>query len=518
MSRAPLLVRMPRGSKLDRDKPPPSEYKSLVPETDLEQALRSFDRIATLVRDRAVRQIWTFEFHGRGYFLYFYPRRSMWRKLRTPGSALGEFFHFQALQKAGVPSPRAVAHLSGFRIGPLLGDALIVEALENVVPLDEHVRSGNLTGKQRRDLLDQLVAIINGMGRLKLGHRDLRLSSFLVQGSKVLFHDASRLHGNRMQTNDILHLGHDAARLATRGELIRAWNGIEPDDPVPPKNRTSPRRWAMVVRDSTGENDDFGTLRIGDWSGHFPRTTRFACPWSISSRMRACRTDWESAWPVLLAKIESGQLDVIKRDPSGEVLSGEVVLQGKPIPVIVKRPRQKIWWRMILDFFRPSRGSRMWTKSWSVIARDIPCEWPMLLMERRVLGGLADSILVFERVPGPRLDKLDLDSLSPAHRESLFFRAGRIQRQLEQSGLINYDTKSSNWIVYDDPKRGPSPIMLDCYGVRSLTYFLAGWGMRRLLRAMRNHKQYTPADSLALCRGFAPHAGRFETEPSDAST
>jgi hypothetical protein len=29
---------------------------------------------------------------------------------------------------------------------------------------------------------------------------------------------------------------------------------------------------------------------------------------------------------------------------------------------------------------------------------------------------------------------------------------------------------------------------------------------------MKQHPQYTPGDSLALCQGFAPHAGRFEQE------
>lgn len=488
-----------------------------MPETELEQALRNFDRIATLVRDRERRKVWRFAFHGRGYFLYFYPRVSAWERFRRPGSALAEFFHLQAMQKADVASPRAVAHLSGFRIDGVLGDALIVEAIDSSVPLEDLLRQKHLTGVERRRILDQIVKIVNGIGRLKLGHRDLRLRSFLVAGSMVYFNDASKLHGYGMQLKDVLRFGHDAARFATRGELIRGWNGIEPDDPVPPKNAISPKIWAKLAGDSMGQNEDFGRLHIGEWFGHFPKTSRFARNWSTASRMVPTAKDWEAAWPILLAQIESGQLTKIKRDPSGEILEGEVVLGGKPISVIVKRPRQKIWWRMVLDYFRPSRGSRMWTKTWSVIARDLPCEWPMLLMERLTLGRPSDSVLVFERVPGPRLDKIDLDSLSPVQRENLFFRAGRIQRRLEQAGLINYDTKSTNWIVYDDPAAGPSPIMLDCYGIRSLTYFLAGWGMERLLRAMRNHKQYTPADSLALCRGFSPRAIVPEQEQTNES-
>jgi len=36
--------------------------------------------------------------------------------------------------------------------------------------------------------------------------------------------------------------------------------------------------------------------------------------------------------------------------------------------------------------------------------------------------------------------------------------------------------------------------------------WLQGWSVLRLLRAMKAHPQYTPADSLALCQGFAPFA------------
>ena len=33
-----------------------------------------------------------------------------------------------------------------------------------------------------------------------------------------------------------------------------------------------------------------------------------------------------------------------------------------------------------------------------------------------------------------------------------------------------------------------------------------GLGVERLLRSMREHEQYTPADSLALCLGYTPYS------------
>src|SRR5262249_20683380 len=150
----------------------------------------------------------------------------------------------------------------------------------------------------------------------------------------------------------------------------------------------------------------------------------------------------------------------------------QVILAGRPLDVFVKRPGRKFLYRYLTDLLRPSRARRMWQKAWWLLVRGLPCEFPLLQMETRTMGYATDSLVVFERVPGVRFDKFDLDSLSSAQRETLFHRAGRILRRMEQMNLAHTDAKSTNWIVYDDPCKGPSPIMIDPYGVRPLTYFL----------------------------------------------
>jgi hypothetical protein len=172
--------------------------------------------------------------------------------------------------------------------------------------------------------------------------------------------------------------------------------------------------------------------------------------------------------------------------------------------VIIKRPKRKVWWRYVFDVARPARARRTWIKAWKAIIRNLPTEWPMLVMERRSLGYVTDGVIVFERVPGVTLDQFDLDSLDPRARDALFRRAGRTLRTLEDTNLAHYDAKSTNWIVYDGGRTGPVPVMIDLDGIRMLLRKLQGFGIQRLLRAMRQHAQYTPADSLALCQGFAP--------------
>ena len=84
------------------------------------------------------------------------------------------------------------------------------------------------------------------------------------------------------------------------------------------------------------------------------------------------------------------------------------------------------------------------------------------------------------------------------------FACGTLLRKLEAGGLYHWDAKASNWIVQMDELTGPQPIMVDVDGVRN--NWGTGEGIRRLLLSMREHPQYTPEDSLNLCRGYAPFA------------
>ena len=84
----------------------------------------------------------------------------------------------------------------------------------------------------------------------------------------------------------------------------------------------------------------------------------------------------------------------------------------------------------------------------------------------------------------------------------LFRRVGRILNQIDSRGLSHFDAKASNWIVQDDPKLGPRPVLIDVDGIRNRRW--PALGIDRLLRSMRGNKQYTVADSLALCQGYAP--------------
>jgi tRNA A-37 threonylcarbamoyl transferase component Bud32 len=220
----------------------------------------------------------------------------------------------------------------------------------------------------------------------------------------------------------------------------------------------------------------------------------------------------------MVEKMRGEQLEILKRDASGDILATEIALNGRPINVIVKRPWNKYRYRRILQLVRASRAKRLFERTRSLLARRIDVEYPLIVMERRVLGYAVESVAIFERVPGHTLEHTDLDALTAVQRENLFRACGRVLRRIEDTGLAHPDAKSSNWIVFEAvpdergnrSRSGPKPVLIDAYGVRPLTATLQLRGLTRLLRAMKHHPQYTRVDSLHLCLGFSPR-----TMPTD---
>jgi hypothetical protein len=479
---------------------------------ELERALKDLPSIGTMVSPRAGeaaaagKQVWRFEFGGKPYYLTFFPRQV--RGTRAGGGrALREFTGLQAMQRAGVPSPRAVAHLSGFSIGDVKGDAVIVEGVEPAVQLDAFLNDLHLRGERatkHRDLAKQVIEIVGTLGEAKLGHGDLKLERFLLSDGKLLLAGGEGVRGGGMTTRDVMLLGASAARFATRTDLIRAWGEFS-GAPVPKKNALARRAWRDLVKRATHDNDGFGSFTAGEWSGWFFKRTDAPRRWAPASTLAVSHDDWKREWPKLLGTIENDQLVSLKRERGGDVLAGEVMLGGRTVNVVIKRPRHNKWHRYIKETFRGLRARQAWTKAWSLVARDIPTAWPLLVMQRRNgLGIPVQAVIVSERVQGELLATMDLDALPPRARVTLFHRLGRTLRLLEQRGRLLYDSKSPNWVVVADEKVGPTPVIVDVDGLRQFAPPM--WPIDRLLRSLREHPQYTPEDSRWVCTGYAPQA------------
>lgn len=483
----------------------------------LQQTLADLPRLGQRVKARPYREVWRFEHGGRGYYLKFYPRSGAWWKRRVVGNpAMREFKRLQWLQKAAVPAPRAVAVMMGFTLDGRKGDAVILEAIEPAVSLAELVDQAQMRGERLENhylLLRQVLGVLQRLRDAGLGHRDLHLGNFLVRDGQVYLLDAYAVHQRGLRISDLMRLAHNADRVATRADLQRAWEIFGNARRLPARNTMRRKLVRKFVSKTTERNDYFGWLDDGTWSGSYFKRYPAARRWSIVSQLSLGDDGWPSAWPTLRQQIERDELHVIKRTRSGDVLAGEVTLGGRPVPVIVKRPRRKYWHRYLTDAFRGGRARRAWKKAWGLVVRDIPTAWPIAIMERRRWGYAVDQLIVFEKLDGPVLAQMELDSLNATQREELFRRCGRLLRKMERDGLYHWDAKAWNFIVRLDEKLGPQPMLIDVDGIRSFQY--TRFAMHRLLRSLRDNPQYTPADSKALCQGYAP-GGRLVEEGSQA--
>lgn len=467
---------------------------------DFDQTLRNLDRIATPVRRRPDRETWRFEAAGHAYYLHFYPPAG---RTLSRGPATKEFAALKTLQTLKIPAVRAVALLSGLRFGDRTGDGVVTAAVEPAVRLDAVAPRDHATAR------DRLIEWLAALSKAGLGHADLRPDSFLYTADRVVLADAVGLTRAGLTREQLMQFAHAAGDLAPRGDRVRVWRELMPGEDTPPPDRYTFRRFQRDLADQP-----LRRVVVAGWTGQYLAAAR-PIEWSIASKLFVTDADWQREWPRLLALMSADGLDVLKRDRSGDVLGTQATLAGVPVDVIVKRPRPRFLERNFLEV-RPSRAKRAWTRTRWLVARRLPVEQPLAVFERRVFGYAVESIAVFERVPGITLEHTDLGALSPPDRENLFRRCGRMLRRIGETGLAHTDAKSSNWIVFDSATAGPTPVLIDAYGIRGLNLWLHLFGLHRLLRAMRNHPQYTPADSLQICQGFAPRATPQTAGDADA--
>lgn len=430
--------------------------------------------------------------------------------------AVREFAKLQRLQVARIPAPRATAVLMGFRIGGRIGDAVILEAIDPSVQLDIYCNGFELRGEPIPDHLDlakQVRDIVRQLAQNRLGHEDLHPGNFLLKEGKLYLLDGYAVKTGGMKPRHLLHLGHSVNRWATRADLQRGWDELGPGGKMPARNPITGKLTAdFIRRRATSENRYFGRIEWEGWAGTFFKHEKYPRRWSAASQLRITREDWQRELPALLQRVEGDDLQVLKRSRSGDVLAGEVTLGGTTLEVIVKRPRRRYWYRYLNEIGRGTRARRAWFKSWKMILRNIPAAWPLLFLEKRKMGYVTDGLIIFERVPGPHLARVQLDAMPANQRGMLFWRTGRLLREIERHGFAHFDAKASNWIVRPDEKLGPGPVLIDIDGIRQRRW--VALGIRRLLRSLQQNNQYSAVDSLALCQGYAPRARLYREQRS----
>ena len=366
---------------------------------DLERTLRDLDRLATPVRRGPGRELWRFETGGRSYLLHFYPAAGVLSR----GAGTRQFNGLKLLQKHRVPALRAVALLSGLRFGGRVGDGVLTDDPAGAVFSDTlGPAATNTIGRAaaRGPLIDLLAAL----AAAGLGHDALRPESFLVAGDRVLLADAAALSRTALDRLQLTQFAHHGGDWATRADRVRAWRRLTGDEEsAPPPDRRAALRFARDLKQDAVERVD-----VGLWSADFRPGDGRPVEWSVAAGLAVTADDWRREWPPLADALHAGLLRVLKSDASGDIVAAQVLLAGTPVEVVLKRPRNKFWYRYVLDVFRISRARRAWQKARRLLVRGLAVELPLAVFERRRNGYTVEAVAVFEQVPGPTLEHTDL--------------------------------------------------------------------------------------------------------------
>jgi hypothetical protein len=472
---------------------------------NLELTLSQLTDIGTPVKLRPYREIWRFEHNGRAMYLKWYPRdRARLKRLVRGDPALREYQRLQHLQHKSIPAPRAVALLSGLLLHGRKGDGVLTWELPGGIQLDHHIHSFRAQGSpipQRAGLARDVLALIKQLAVARLGHSDLHLGNILHTPQGLHLLDAYSLRYGPLSVADLEVLALSASA-ATRTDLLRAWKLLgPPNTPLPPVTTPAAKRlWRKTAQRMSADNAYCMRLQIAGYEGLAFRSWKFPVRHSPASALDITPEDWKSELPRLLTQLDADTLYPLKRSRSADVLTGTLVLAGVPLDVVIKRYFRRPAYRHLTELPRGGRAIRAWRKSWMLIARNLPTAWPLAVFQRKRFGVLLDQFFISQLVPGRQLDNLEL--VGP-DRELALRRTGAILRRIDDTGIVHFDTKASNFIVRADPVTGPQPVLVDVDGIRS--YRWRGEGLTRTLRSMADHcPTFTPDDDLHLRLGYNP--------------
>ena len=124
-----------------------------------------------------------------------------------------------------------MAQLVGFRLKGVVGDAVILQAIEPAVQLDQYITDFVLRGQEvpnHREISKQIRELVHQLGKAKLGHGDLHLGNMLLQDGKIHLLDGYAVQFGGLTMANVMQLAHSVGGLATRSDLQRRWNLLAP--------------------------------------------------------------------------------------------------------------------------------------------------------------------------------------------------------------------------------------------------------------------------------------------------
>ncbi len=486
----------------------------------------------TRVKQNTRREVWRATIQGRPLYLKYYFRdpwlRRASRFFRGP-ACRGEWDGGLYAERAGIDAARPLAYTLSLCAGRRAGALLITDAIEPAEPLSDfwlQLQSDPDRYRRRRDeallaeLLGELIARAHQAG---FEHLDMHAANILVQTLaprryRTAFIDLQSARrgvplGPRAVVRNLAQLNQWFRKNSSVGQRLRflraylRWrNEFETlcahGRPLPLSFEelvaaldAEARRHAEKLgrqRDRRAGRDGryFARLKLpGGWRGMAVTACKHPTDESRASGLAFDRRWWQARLNPPLQWFAESTATTAAPPPaycknSHSALVRRAVLEHAEgsVPVILKRPRARNFWRRLALLLPPSRSQRAWCLGHALLHRDVPTARPLAVLERRRGPFVLDNLLATEALPGA----LDLESYlrgadDPCrYADAAWVRAkweliGRVAghlRRLHAAGFVHRDCKASNILVVSHPQ--PALLWIDLDGVRP-----AGWLARR---------------------------------------
>jgi tRNA A-37 threonylcarbamoyl transferase component Bud32 len=482
------------------------------------------------VKQNARREVWRATLLGVSYYLKYHFRDRGWRRLRrlfrdTPCRAEWEGGLFA--RRAGIAAVRPLAYTLDVRRDGRHCALLVSEAVEPAQPLNEfwlQLCGDDDCARRRHDtaqLIERLAEMIARAHQAGFEHLDMHAANILVQPLgprkyRTVFVDLqSARRGTPLSDHAVVRnlaqLNQWFRRHSSVGDRLRflraylRWRNefeavFEHGRPLGldfsglataltiAAERHATRLWARRDRHSARDGRYFMRLKLADgWRGLAVAACKHAADESRASQMVFDRAWWGRQLATPLDWFT--QPGALCKDSHSAVVRRALLAhpQGS-IPVILKRPRARNWWRRLVQSWPPSRTGRGWQMGHGLLNRDIATARPLALVERRLGPLVLDSVLVTEAIPGA----IDLETflrqqqsvLSAREwavlKQRLAHRLAQQLRRLHERGFTHRDCKASNILVVQQPEL--KLLWIDMDGVRFRGRRAAASSLRPLVR------------------------------------
>jgi len=500
------------------------------------------------VKQGASRTVYRNQLDGEEVYLKHYHRHPLLRQLNRAlgrSDAMREMHFSRYLTENGIET---VCALAALRTGET--EWLVTRGVRGGERGDEwHGRNFERPDRDARRAIRSatidLARTIARMHSVGVMHGDLHAGNIMVRTDgpdpQCVLMDLHRMKrrpwvSRRARAMNLAQLLHDRYEWTTRSQRVRFLKHYLSAGEAP----GTLRGWAIMIeqfaqrhrqrlyaqrdRRVFANNRYFHRIRLANfWSGHVVLASKRIPPGSRAGSLEFSPDQWVRALTNPECLLTGRIAKLVKDSPSARIIQRKLTVGGHELDVVIKRPRRKKPWKVLLDCFRPPRPIKAFALGHALLTRRIATAIPLVALERRIGLLLLDSILITEAHDAPQLDVFlnewltasdgSSGRLGAAERRHLgqevLHQMGRLLQKLHDNSFRHRDLKSANMLVHWSPGQKPEILLVDLDGLRRvywLTVRRRFQGLMRLNVSLLRCQAVNHAGQLRMLLGYLRRA------------